>query len=201
MKTACEEEMTMPTMQEIDDLHLEWQHGPISSEDFTRICLAARRGVEAEPLNEGRITVGGLNKLIERAEKAEADYKSLQAASAHELQGYTEAAKEVISLRTTLAEAVRREREALTEIDRAKAENDEISQLNHGQYLELEYLRRVEAAAHELHTQAEEYDFPDGLGQGASQDLWDALADALEPETEAIAEAIRARKGEHDEQH
>tara|TARA_R110002126_G_scaffold284477_1_gene434211 strand:- start:247 stop:609 length:363 start_codon:yes stop_codon:yes gene_type:complete len=88
---------------------------------------------------------------------------------------------------------------AEAELAAIKAERDEIAKLNHGQFLQLEYLRRVEVAAHELYTQAEEYDFPDGLGQGAAQELWDALATAFEPETEAIAEEIRNRKGEHDD--
>lgn len=81
-----------------------------------------------------------------------------------------------------------------------RAENAAIAGLNHDQFLELEYLRPIFSAAKRLYEEAEEYDFPDGMGQGAPQDYWDALADALEPETPAIEEAItRAATGKESE--
>ena len=56
-------------------------------------------------------------------------------------------------------------------------------------------LTRIAETAHKLWLEAEEYDFPDGLGQGAEQYLWDGLADALEPWSERAALAP-AEKGE-----
>lgn len=70
------------------------------------------------------------------------------------------------------------------------AEVDALAELNHQQFLELEFLRRVHLAAEKLYTEAEEYDLPDGLGQGAPQEYWDALAEAFEPETTAIADVV-----------
>ena len=73
---------------------------------------------------------------------------------------------------------------------RLSEENATITGLNQGQFLELEYLRKVHKAAHALYTESEEYDFDDGLGKGAGQQYWDDLADAFEPETDAIAEEL-----------
>ena len=85
---------------------------------------------------------------------------------------------------------------------RLSEENDTITGLNQGQFLELEYLRKVHKAAHALYTESEEYDFDDGLGKGAGQQYWDDLADAFEPETDAIAEELdnnaRLREAEFD---
>ncbi len=72
----------------------------------------------------------------------------------------------------------------------AGRENELITALNHWQFLELEYLRPIFKAAHELYANSEEYDFDDGLGRGAPQDLWDALASSFEPATEAIAAVV-----------
>lgn len=41
-------------------------------------------------------------------------------------------------------------------------------------------LKKVEKVCHELWLAAEEYDFPDGLGQGAEQAVWDKLADVFD---------------------
>lgn len=64
---------------------------------------------------------------------------------------------------------------------RLDAQIDGLTQLNHGQFLELEYLRPIAEAAKALSDEAEEYDFPDGMGQGAPQQYWDALNSALNP--------------------
>lgn len=55
---------------------------------------------------------------------------------------------------------------AEAEVERLRAENA--------------LLRRVHRAAETLYQEAEEYDFDDGMGQGALQDYWDALADAFD---------------------
>jgi len=57
----------------------------------------------------------------------------------------------------------------------------EFVSLNQAQFLELEYLRPIFAAVEKNLFVAEEYDFDDGLGRGASQEYWDALEDAFEP--------------------
>lgn len=44
----------------------------------------------------------------------------------------------------------------------------------------IESLERIHKAASDLSAEAEEYDFPDGLGRGASQYAWDTLEHALE---------------------
>jgi len=49
----------------------------------------------------------------------------------------------------------------------------------------------VVAAARTLYEETEEYDFPDGMGKGALQEYWDALADALEPELDAAIKAAQ----------
>lgn len=71
-----------------------------------------------------------------------------------------------------------------------RAENEVIAGLNHDQFLELECLRPIFNAAKMLYDESEEYDFDDGLGKGAPQEYWDALAAAFEPKTAAIEEAI-----------
>ena len=43
-------------------------------------------------------------------------------------------------------------------------------------------LLRIKEAADMLYSEAEEYDFPDGPGMGASQQYWDDLANALFPD-------------------
>lgn len=43
-------------------------------------------------------------------------------------------------------------------------------------------LLRIKEAADVLYSEAEEYDLPDGLGMGTSQQYWDDLADALFPD-------------------
>lgn len=92
---------------------------------------------------------------------------------------------------------VEKERDALrAEVERLRKESDALADMNHGQFLELEYLRRVERAANALYAESEEHDFDDGLGQGAPQQYWDALADAFEPQTEAIDAAIDATRKE-----
>jgi len=68
------------------------------------------------------------------------------------------------------------------EVERLADENGEITDLNQTQFLELERLRRISAAAHRLYDESEEYEFDDGLGRGAPQDLWDALSTELEGE-------------------
>lgn len=107
-----------------------------------RYCAAARRGVEADAeIAQIRDALTGddytslpsdlptvrmahtiradhdkfrnqVRDTCQRAEIAEAEYKSLQTASVRELQGYTDAAKEVISLRAELA-ALKVERDEL----------------------------------------------------------------------------------------
>ena len=67
-----------------------------------------------------------------------------------------------------------------------------LTELNHTQFLELEYLRPIVQAAENLLFESEEYDFDDGLGKGAAQTHWDDLASALEPKTEAIEEMLNA---------
>ena len=76
----------------------------------------------------------------------------------------------------------------------AQQERDAFVDLNHNQFLELEYLRPIFKAAENLLFESEEYDFDDGLGKGAAQTHWDALADALEPATDAIEEVVDERK-------
>ncbi len=51
------------------------------------------------------------------------------------------------------------------------APDDELTALR----AQVEALRKVYEAAHELMCQAEEYDFDDGLGKGAAQEHWDTL--------------------------
>lgn len=50
---------------------------------------------------------------------------------------------------------------------------------------------RLERACYELDHHAEEYDFDDGSGRGASQSFWDDLTRALEAVTEARDEAAK----------
>ena len=50
---------------------------------------------------------------------------------------------------------------------------------------EVAALQNIKEAADILYSEAEEYDFPDGLGQGASQQYWDDLANALFPDDSA----------------
>lgn len=45
---------------------------------------------------------------------------------------------------------------------------------------EYDALRRVATAADKLSFEAQEYDFDDGLGQGAPQSFWDDLSEALD---------------------
>ena len=71
-------------------------------------------------------------------------------------------------------------------------QNETITQLNHAQFLELEYLRPIVKAAENLLYESEEYDFDDGLGKGAAQSHWDDLASTLEPATDAIEEVLNA---------
>lgn len=71
-------------------------------------------------------------------------------------------------------------------------ENATIFELNQAQFLELEYLRPIVKAAENLLYESEEYDFDDGLGKGAAQSHWDALASTLEPATDAIEEMLNA---------
>ena len=71
-------------------------------------------------------------------------------------------------------------------------QNEAFTDLNHTQYLELEYLRPIAKAAENLLYESEEYDFDDGLGQGAAQSHWDELASTLEPATDAIEEVLNA---------
>lgn len=59
------------------------------------------------------------------------------------------------------------------DLDRTAAERDALRAEN-------ALLRRVRRAAETLYQEAEEYDFDDGMGQGAPQDYWDALADAFD---------------------
>lgn len=73
-----------------------------------------------------------------------------------------------------------------------RRENVALSELNHGQFLELEYLRPIVKAAENLLYESEEYDFDDGLGKGAAQSHWDDLAGTLEPATDAIKEVLNA---------
>lgn len=56
------------------------------------------------------------------------------------------------------------------------APDDELTALR----AQVEALRKVYEAAHELMCQAEEYDFDDGLGKGAAQEHWDTLDAAIE---------------------
>lgn len=79
------------------------------------------------------------------------------------------------------------------DMERLQKQIDAISEMNHGQFLQLEFLRKVYEAAHELYCESEEYDFDDGLGKGAPQQYWDALADAFEPETDAIKDEIEGK--------
>jgi len=58
----------------------------------------------------------------------------------------------------------------------------------------------VVAAARTLYEETEEYDFPDGMGKGALQEYWDALADALEPELDAALKAAQPYPGGKGEQ-
>lgn len=98
-----------------------------------------------------------------------------------------------------LVDAAEQTRNALAELEACRADSerlqkqiDAITEMNHGQFLQLEFLRKVYEAAHELYCESEEYDFDDGLGKGAPQQYWDALADAFEPETDAIKDEIDA---------
>lgn len=74
----------------------------------------------------------------------------------------------------------------------ARQECDAIADLNHTQFLELEYLRPIVKAAETLLYESEEYDFDDGLGKGAAQSHWDDLASTLEPATDAIEQVLNA---------
>ena len=80
--------------------------------------------------------------------------------------------------------------------ERWQKQTDAITDLNHDQFLELEYLRRIRDAADTLCAESEEYDFDDGMGRGALQQYWDDLFDVFEPQTDAIEECINrdARK-------
>ena len=73
-----------------------------------------------------------------------------------------------------------------------RGERDAFADLNHTQFLELEYLRPIVQSAENLLFESEEYDFDDGLGKGAQQTHWDDLASTLEPKTEAIEEMLNA---------
>jgi len=114
----------------------------LSEETSAKLFAAARRGVEADAeIAQIRDALTGddytslpsdlptvrmahtiradhdkfrnqVRDTCQRAEIAEAEYKSLQTASVRELQGYTDAAKEVISLRAELA-ALKVERDEL----------------------------------------------------------------------------------------
>lgn len=107
--------------------------------------------------------------LIGRAEKAEADRDMLR--------GYVDAKDaELTALRERVA--------------RLAAENGEITDLNQTQFLELEHLRRISDAAHRLYGESEEYNFDDGLGRGAPQELWDALSTEIDTMTDAQRTAL-----------
>lgn len=45
-------------------------------------------------------------------------------------------------------------------------------------------LQAIAITAKDLYDESEEYDFSDGMGRGALQQYWDALANALDPEFE-----------------
>jgi len=109
---------------------------------------------------------------VTRAERAEAALAAIIEKNAPEIEKINNHLNE---MQAALAAAV--------------AENDALAGLNQDQFLELEYLRPIFHAAKKLYDEAEEYDFPDG---GMLQELWDALADAFEPKTEAIDAAIKA---------
>jgi hypothetical protein len=99
-------------------------------------------------------------------------------------------ARDEADKRTKAAEA---ERDALRErVARLVAENGEITDLNQTQFLELEHLRRISDAAHRLYSESEEYDFDDGLGRGAPQELWDALSTEIDTMTDAQRTALEA---------
>lgn len=55
-------------------------------------------------------------------------------------------------------------------------------------------MHNVVAAARALYEETEEYDFPDGMGKGALQEYWDALADALEPDLDAAFKAAQPER-------
>lgn len=83
----------------------------------------------------------------------------------------------------------------LDELDASRKECDAITELNHAQFLELEYLRPIGVAAEQLFAESEEYEFDDGLGKGALQEYWDELSATLENMTDA-QKTILAREGE-----
>jgi len=96
----------------------------------------------------------------------------------------------IAEIKVLEARAERAEQEAAT----LRAENDAITDRNQTQFLELEYLRNVRAAAERLYGESEEYDFDDGLGRGAAQQYWDALGTALDTMTDAQRAAIDAAR-------
>lgn len=81
----------------------------------------------------------------------------------------TDAHDRIADLDAALAQA-RQERDA------AQVENKRLVGMN------LAALLRIKYAADVLYSEAEEFDLPDGLGMGASQQYWDDLADALFPD-------------------
>jgi hypothetical protein len=62
------------------------------------------------------------------------------------------------------------------DLEAAEVENKRLVGAN------LAELLRIKEAADVLYSEAEEYDLPDGLGMGASQQYWDDLANALFPD-------------------
>lgn len=102
-----------------------------------------------------------------------------------ELEAETKQLSELVQLLDPEVAKLEAECERLRNIER------QLTDLNQTQFLELEWLRPIANAAKDLSDNAEEYDFPDGLGQGADQQYWEALDTALEPATDAIDAAIK----------
>jgi len=82
--------------------------------------------------------------------------------------------------------ALLRQYESITELEsRLAAATDRITTLTEERdeaRAERDALLRIKEAADVLYSEAEEYDLPDGLGMGASQQYWDDLANALFPD-------------------
>lgn len=100
-------------------------------------------------------------------------------------------AEENNALKTALAAANKRADEAERDAKLLREQNAQLTDLNQEQFLKLEYLMPIYKAAKALSDEAQEYDFDDGLGQGALQECWDELNAAFEPKTEAIAEVLK----------